>query len=168
VFKKHTGQNLNVDFNSPLIVLTPSATDIYNDMLAATHSKEKAAVLAELHTSAPKLVDIIYDHVFKYLDKNAPEALYSAQKYDTDLTVHLDAMLGAIPPIEAGPILNSKLPTDFASILNVGWTVLLTKLVDLQVKPSGSDKFASDRLERLQGLLSKAVELSEARRIWLG
>jgi hypothetical protein len=166
IFKKHTMQDLTEDFNSPLILKAPTANDIYNDVRVQTNSNEKAAVLAELHNSIPHLVPIVYDHVRQYLENHAPEALYSSQKYDADLSEHLKPMLEAIPPIEAGATLTSKTPTDFASILNVGWAVLLTKLADLRVKPTVPDPFSSDRLERLQGLLFKAVELSEARRSW--
>jgi hypothetical protein len=95
IFKKHTGQDLCADFNSPLIVLTPSADDIYNDVYSSTHSSERAAVLAELHVSIPQLIDVVYNHVEHYLQNNAPDALYSAQQYDDDLTGHLNAMLGA-------------------------------------------------------------------------
>jgi hypothetical protein len=165
-FEKHTGQVLSEDFNSPLIIRTPSANDIYNDVFLANHSKERAAVLAELHGSIPQLVSIVYEHVFTYLKDNAADALYSPQKYDLDMSDHLQAMLGAVPPIESRTPDQGNAPTDFASILNIGWAALLTKLADLQVKVSGPDPFGSDRLERLQGLLSKAVELSEARRSW--
>jgi len=139
---------------------------IFNDVFSATQSREKAAVLAELHGSIVKLVPIIYEHVLQYLRDNASDALYSPAMFDQDLTDHLGALLEAVPPIEAGTLAEGKTPADFASILNVGWAVLLTKLSELQVKPSGPDPFGSDRTERLQGLLSKAVELSEARRIW--
>jgi hypothetical protein len=167
-FKKHTQQELTEDFNSPLIITTPAATEIFKDVLAATNSKERAAVLAELHTSIHHLVPIVYDHVYQYLRNNAVDAIYTPDKYDLDLQNHLLAMLGAVPPIEAGSLDEGKAPTEFATILNVGWAVLLTKLDELQVKTSEPDPFSSNRLERLQGLLSKAVELSEARRIWQG
>ncbi len=119
--------------------------------------------MAQLYCGA-----IVYSHVHQYLKDNAPDALYSSDRYDLDLTNHLQVMLGAVPPIEAGSLEHGKTPTDFATILNVGWAVLLTKLADLQVKINEPDPFGSHRLERLQGLLSKAVELSEARRIWQG
>jgi hypothetical protein len=166
IFRKHTRQQLSEDFNSPLIMRTPGADEIYRDVLSATHSEPRAAILAELHGSAPQLVPIVYQHVENYLQTTAPEAIYSVEKYDRDLTDHLEAMLGAIPPIEAGSLPDGRTATDFASILNVGWVVILTRLNNLRVKPTGPDPFGSDRLDQLQGLLSKAVELSEARRTW--
>jgi hypothetical protein len=165
-FKKHTQQTLTEDFNSPLILRTPSTTIIFGDVFAATNSKEMAAVLAELHDAIEHLVPIVYRHVHDYLKNNAPDAIYTSAKYDLDLNDHLSPMLSAVPPIEAGSFDQGKRPTDFATILNVGWAVLLTKLAELQVKTNEPDPFGSNRLDRLQGLLSKAVELSEARRIW--
>src|SRR5260370_26844418 len=71
--------------------------------------------------------EIVYSHVHQYLKDNAPDALYSSDRYDLDLTNHLQVMLGAVPPIEAGSLEHGKTPTDFATILHVGWAVLLTK-----------------------------------------
>jgi hypothetical protein len=166
VFKKHSLYDLTEDFNSPLILRTPSPDQIYNELLTASQPREKSAVISELHASIPSIVPIVYQHVYHYLQANASAAVYSAQKYDDDLQEHLNPMLAAVPPIESGPDLENKTPTEFASILNVGWVVLLTKLSELRVKPTGPERFGSNRLERLQGLLAKAVELSEARRIW--
>ena len=101
-----------------------------------------------------------------YLLANAPTTVYSPLRLDQDLKVHLAALLEAIPPIEFGADLTTKKPADFPSILNVGWIVLLVKLRDLRVRPSGGAKFGSDHAESLHSLLLKAVELSEARRLW--
>jgi hypothetical protein len=96
------------------------------------------------------------------LQANAPDAIYSAKRYGDDLKEHLAPMLAA----EAGSDLEHKTPTEFASILNVGWIVLLTQLSELRVKLAGPEHFGSNRLDKLQGLLAKAVELSEAKRLW--
>ncbi len=165
IFKKHTAKDLTEDFNSPLVLRPPDSDQLYVD-LCTKQDQNIAAVLTELHASMPVLVGLVYDHVEQYLRTNATESIYSAQKYDADLSEHLGPMLVAVPPIEAGPSLDSKVPTEFASILNVGWAVLLTKLGDLQVRAKEPDLFGANRLEVLQGLLSKAVELSEARRVW--
>jgi hypothetical protein len=166
IFEKHLKQNLTVDFNSPLITPTPAATEIFNDMLSEGHSQQKAAVLAELHGSIGKLIPAVYRHVGRFLEENAKDAIYLPKRFDQDLTDHLDHLLGAVPPIEVGALDQGKTPTEFASILNVGWAALLTRLSDLRVKISAPDPFGSELAERLQGLLSKAVELSEARRVW--
>ncbi len=166
LFKRHTGAELTEDFNSALLQRTPDKTQFYKDATARNVSPEMAAVLAELHESIPRAVSIVYDHVFEYLRTHARDAIYSPDQYDQDLTEHLNPMLAAVPPIEVGRDLAAKAPAEFASILNVGWAVLLTKLPELRVKTSGPDQFRSERLERLHDLLLKAVELSEARRTW--
>jgi len=166
LFKKHTAQELTQDFNSHLLQLTPNADKIFADAVAKKITNEHAAVLAEVHTSMPKAVQLVYDHVYAYLQANAADAIYTPDQYDKDLTDHLEPMLAAVPPIESGSDLRRKTSTEFATILNVGWAVLLTKLPDLRVKTSGADQFHCERLERLHGLLLKAVELSEAKRTW--
>jgi hypothetical protein len=122
-------------------VATPPPTDIFGDVLSATQSPEKAAVLAELHGSISRLVPVVYQHVQKYLTDNAKDALYLPKTFDQDLKDHLPALLGAVPPIESGTLDAGKTPTDFASILNVGWAVLLSKLSNFKVKPSSQDPF---------------------------
>jgi hypothetical protein len=166
VFKQHLEQDLSVEFNSPLIVPAPFADDRYTDMISEGYSPATAAVITELHESIDKLIPLVYAHVREFLERNAKGAIYCPGKFNTDLTDHLEALLGAVPPIEVGGFERGKTPTEFASILNVGWAVLLTRLRDLRVKTSGTDPFGSEKAERLQGLLSKAVELSEARRAW--
>ncbi len=167
VFAKHTGQPLTEDFNSPFLIRTPNKSQIYQDMLTAYDDDvEKAAVLTELHESMPAVVNLIYDQVRQFMLKEAPEAIYTAKMYDSDLGIHLNAILAAIPPIETGEQLGKKEPTSFATIINVGWVALLTKLSDLRVKTAADDKFGAEKLERLHALLLKAVELSEARSTW--
>ncbi len=166
IFEKHTGQRLTEEFNSPMLRRTPSKDQIANDAIARRITTNTAAVMAELHELIPRIVDIVYDQIRNYLTGSAPDAIYTPAQYDRDLSEHLAPMLVAVPPIETGAALDARTPTDFASILNVGWCVLLTKLSDLRIKTSGSDQFHSERLERLHSLLLKAVELSEARRSW--
>jgi len=165
-FKQHTEFDLTEDFNSPLILKTPPADQMFAELVSSAKSREQAAVMTELHQSITTIIPVIYQNVEQYLSANAPDTMYSADRYGADLTEHLVAMLAAVPPIEAGQMLTKKAPAEFATILNVGWAVLLTKLGDLRVRPSRPEHFGSARLERLQGLLAKAVELSEARRRW--
>lgn len=167
VFHAHTGHALHDDFNSVLMIRTPSSDDIYQDKLKIPKEKEVAAILAEMHGSISKAVPVIYDTVRDYLLKNASDAIYTVQQYKNDLATHLEPILSAIPPLEVGNTLDSKRPAEFASILNVGWSMLLTKLPELRVKVD-DDAFDSKKLECLHGLLLKAVELSEARRDWMG
>lgn len=166
IFRKHTGQELTEDFNSSLLVATPDKNQIFLDLYATYSDTEVAAVLSELHDFIPSIVDQIYVRVDDHLQTNAADAIYSVSRFNDDLTKHLEAMLVAIPPIEDRVQGALPLPTEFASILNVGWVVLLTKLRELRVKTRSADALSYEKLERLHGLILKAVELSEARRQW--
>jgi len=172
VFQKHTGSALTDDFNSPLIWKVSSANDIltYARSLIGRGGKpvytdDQAHVLAELHDFMPRVVPLIFEYVHTYLQDHAPDMIYTVDKYDSDLAAHMQPMLLAIPPIESGVNLTERQAAAFASILNVGWAVLLTKLDDLQVGV-GEDPLRAKRLETLHDLLLKAVELSEARKAW--
>jgi hypothetical protein len=166
VIHAHTGEDLVDDFNSSLLLRLPSVDQIAADLSVSLPDQEHAAALAELIPFCVNIAGTIYQQVEAYLSSNAPATIYSPDRLDQDLKAHLDALREAIPPIESGADLNTKVPTDFASILNVGWIVLLVELRDLRVRPSGDGKFGSDSAESLHSLLLKAVELSEVRRLW--
>lgn len=166
IFTKHTGQTLTEDFTSPLVLATPDKDKIASDMETLYRNKETAAVLAELHESIQKVESIVYQHVGDFMAKTAPDVIYTPAKFDADLSEHLVPMLAAIPPMESGTQLNAKKPTNFASIINIGWVVSLTKLDELRVKDKSRGDFGAEKLERLHALLLKAVELSEVRKLW--
>ncbi len=164
IFTRYTGHALTENFNSPLLVPTPTKDEIFADM-ERYEGRKTAAVLAELHELMPNVVPIIYKHVEEYMKAHAPGALYTPENYKKDLHNHLEPMLAAIPPIETGLRLTDKVPTEFSSILNVGWATLLTKLPELRVRTK-DDQLGVEKLKCLHELLLKAVELSEARRLW--
>ena len=66
---------------------------------------------------------------------------------------------------QLGDEISAMKPTEFSTIINIGWAVLLSKLSELRVR-TGDDPIGSEKMEKLHGLLLKAVELSEARRLW--
>jgi hypothetical protein len=107
-----------------------------------------------------------YGSVRDYLDQNKPNLIYTAANYESDLANHLPALLAAIPPIENGLEIGQRAPCDFATIINVGWVALLTKLDQLKVRTTPDDLLGAEKVERLHDLLLKAVELSETRREW--
>jgi hypothetical protein len=166
VFEKHTGTKLTATINSRLIVAAPSEADIAQDMLDDGHSPEESAVIAALHGSMVPIAQATYGSVRDYLKQNKPTLIYTASNYENDLTNHLLALLAAIPPIENGLEIGQRTPCDFATIINVGWVALLTKMDQLQVRATPADLLGADKVERLHDLLLKAVELSEARREW--
>jgi hypothetical protein len=53
-----------------------------------------------------------------------------------------------------------------ASILNIGWATLLTRLDRIPDKGGTAGLSDARRFDQLHQLLLKAVELSEARRLW--
>lgn len=160
VFKNSIGVELLEDFNSALMRGTPDSTTVFEDM--QQHGNEAAAVMAELHQSMKLIDSVIYEIVRKYLSQRAPSTLYTPNQFEFDLEEHLDAVLDAIPPIESGEGLDQKAPAKFATILNVGWVTMLTRLDGLKILSDGD----ADKLEKFHGLLLKGVELSEIRREW--
>jgi hypothetical protein len=170
VFNKWTGAKLTDDFNSPLMRRVPDSNTVFNHTRSTfggktVYSDEQAHIMAELHDFMPVAAPVVFSCVEDFLVTNAPMEVYTAEKYNEDLKTHLEPLLLAIPPIESGVNLDDREPAGFASILNVGWAVLLTKLDDLQVRVE-EDPLRAERLEKLHGLLLKAVELSEARKAW--
>lgn len=168
VFRKYGGVALSEDFNSPLLAKTPSADEVFKDALSGAlrrvYDRQTAAVVAELHSSIGALTQYIYPQAEQYLRSSAPKLIYTPANFAADLKHHLAPMLAAIPPVERRVGRSKQGPTDFASILNVGWVTLLTKLGKLRVATENDTE--RDRLESLHGLLLKAVELSEIRREW--
>jgi hypothetical protein len=166
VFETHTGIKLTPEINSSLIVTAPAEAEIFRDMTADGHTSEESAVIAALHGSMESIAQATYASVRDYLRQNCPTLIYTPNNYDNDLMNHLSALLAAIPPIENGLEVAQRTPCDFATILNVGWVALLTKLDQLRVRVSPGDGLRAETVERLHDLLLKAVELSEARREW--
>lgn len=163
VFERHTREHLDETFNSGILIPTPSTAEISNDLRGAGADDGTAAVMAELHSSMPYLIPIIYTQARNHLITTAPSAIYTVEQYDADLTSHLQPMLAAIPPIES-PSGEITVPTDFACILNIGWATLLTKLAEFRIATNENDNW--ERMEALHSLLEKAVELSEVKRLW--
>jgi hypothetical protein len=163
IFERHTGEPLVETFNSGILIPTPTTAEIWNDVRGTGADDATAAIMSELHGSMPHLLSIIYTQARSHLIATAPIAIYTVEQYDADLTSHLKPMLAAIPPIESASG-DGTVPTDFASILNVGWATLLTKLDDFRIATDGNDYW--ERMEALHNLLEKAVELSEVKRLW--
>lgn len=167
IFRSYTGLNLTEDFNSVLLLPAPDTDTVYNALIRDVngYNPRFCAVMAELHDSMQRVEQVVYDGVRTYMRDHAPEAIYTPQKYRNDLKEHFHAMLAAIPPVERGQDLGQKESVDLSSILNIGWTTLLAKLGELRVRTE-SDSFDELKLERLNGLLLKALELSYAKRQW--
>ena len=167
IFEKHSGCLLTPEFNSASLMRTPEKIRIIADaMINHDVTKAEAHLIAELHDSIPKVVETIYSNVHSHLESVCPDAIYKPSDFDADLNSFLMPMLSAIPPIEMGARLEDRRPTDFSTILNVGWVTLLTKLDELKVRSERKDR-RTEKLEKLHQILLKAVELSEAKRRWM-
>lgn len=108
----------------------------------------------------------VFDAARTYLEEDCPDMIYSPAQFSADWDRHVDALCALIPPIE---YIEGDAPqaSSLTSILNVGWAALLTRLDDVGGGPAVENgALAASRMERLNELLLKAVELSEARRLW--
>lgn len=167
VFLKRTGVELQEGINSQLLE-QPAADDVLIESLVAKdYDEEEARILCLL----PDLVESVSEEVFRtahdHISSISPSLVYTSQQLDRDLEEHLDALTMAIPPIEFGVSLESTTHAELSSILNVGWAVLLTRLDQLAVRQEEPQLLIAEKSEKLHSLLVKAVELSEAKRIWM-
>ena len=166
-FKRKTKRELTITINNALLPTEVSAEKIYADIRAGSRDTWRsltACTSAELVDQIIGFSDNIYDYARAYIVNINSRLIYTPDKFERDLSVHVDGMLYAIPPIECAEDGGVIVPADFVSILNIGWVVLLTRLD--QLKLGGKNVSVGRRIEVLQGLILKAVELSEARRTW--
>ncbi|WP_456854448.1 hypothetical protein [Bradyrhizobium sp. USDA 4501] len=167
VFARITGVELRQGINSQLLE-QPAADDVLIESLVAKeYDDEEARILCLL----PDLVESVHEEVFRtaydHIAEIAPSLLYTSQQLDHDLEEHLEALVMAIPPIEFGVSLEATTHAELSSILNVGWAVLLTRLDRLAVRQEANQLLIAEKSEKLHSLLVKAVELSEAKQIWM-
>ena len=191
-FEKHTESTLSEDFNSALLPHLPNADEIFELYFRTKkYDYREAAIFAELSIRLHLVVPSIYGSVSKFLQEHHPDAIYSPEQLDRDLTKHLTSLLRAVPPIEEGADLSeislrvdpgtddgraaeqslddhlkSSTPVGFPSILNVGWAAILTKHAELRVKITDAYNADCQKLDQLHNLLLKGIELSEAFRSW--
>ncbi len=164
VFEEFTDMPLTEDFNSPLMGPTALKTDVFAQLRRSKIPIMESAIVSELHETMHLVLPVIYRRVHEYLKAVAEDMIYTSEHFHSDLSNHLEPLLSAIPPIECVDN-GTHIPTEFPTILNVGWVALLTGLEDLKLRTNGKDSGA-EKLEQLHDVLIKAVELSEARRSW--
>ena len=124
-----------------------------------------AAICVELVPYARQTATSIFNATQAHLQQNCPQMIYKPSNLDVDLNQHLDLLCSLVPPVEYhdGPTVRA---TSLASILNVGWAALLTRLRSIPPGVGTSGDVDARRMERLHDLLIKAVELAEARLLW--
>ncbi|MEY9543200.1 hypothetical protein ABIE85_006260 [Bradyrhizobium diazoefficiens] len=169
-FKKLTGVELTESINSSLlegdIGSLPSHERLIR-VLSGRFPANEAAILGFLPDLIETIADKVYKEAERIVSETRPSLLYTSAQFESDLREHLDNLINAVPPIESGMKIGAKVPTELASILNVGWAALLTKLDGLAVREEGAEFLSAEKSEKLHSLLIKAVELSEARRKWM-
>lgn len=170
VMIKFTDGTINEDFNSVLMPGLPDADMLFGEFNKRGLKLELSAVLSELPSIILQLGPLICEAVVHEFCEDARKTplLYTVSRFKEDLKTHLSALLSAIPPIETGAKLFDRSPTEFATILNVGWMALLCKIGDFEIDTSDVPDHLTNgaKAEALHNLLLKAVELSEIRRQW--
>ena len=165
VFYRHTGKRITADFNSPNIPPMPSG-DLY-DSFNGQFASLDAMIFVELLPMLDALAADIYVSAENTLRAKRDELVYTPARLDRDLSDYLDDLCALIPPIERQCDGGAEAAT-LAGIMNVGAAALLTRMNDFGRGsfPEADDAATAHKIERLHELLLKAVELSEARRMW--
>ncbi|MCA9131111.1 MAG: hypothetical protein KDB22_28700 [Planctomycetales bacterium] len=170
VFEAITGTPITARMNCPHVAELPDQDTLYSDLRnqlgAGENAILEAAIAVELVPLIQTIAGDIRAEARAILEASNPEMIYQPAHLKDDLNHHLEAICALIPPIEhRGP--DGAEPSTLAGVLNVGWAALLCKLQEFPdtSRPAGYDETAA-KMEKLQELLLKAVELSEARRQW--
>ncbi len=166
VIQKKTGLVITETINSPHIPACPQGDDLFIDLLDEYNVYE-AAICTELVTYLENISAEIYGAARTYLEALPAEIIYRPTQLELDIDAHLDLLCQLVPPIEYRDEQNAVRPSSLATILNVGWIALLTRLDRIPApREKAGDDIDAAKMERLHELLLKAVELSEARRLW--
>ena len=132
-------ESLQENFNSIFMLELPNADILYREFKNRRLEDEPAAVLAELPGviihQGPLICEAILEGFLK--DTTNADEIYTVGQFKTDLETHITPLLQAIPPIETGVKFEEKRPTNFATILNVGWVALLCKLDEFEIDTGG-------------------------------
>lgn len=165
VFQAKTGLGLTEEFNSPHIAKCLPPDQMYAE-LKQRHDVVTAAICVELMPAIAALAQTVFAAAHAELQASSAALVYTPAQLAVDLDRHLELLCNLIPPVEFQQDGAFK-PCTLASILNVGWCALLTK-VDLFPKARGLGSSSPDaaRMECLHELLLKAVELAETRQLW--
>ena len=167
VFKECTGADFDLEINSIGIPSCPAGDTLFNMLKSYNYSDLTAAVITESIPYVKAIYPYIFDTVSTYLKNECPTLIYTPEKLNFDLKTHLEALCYLIPPIEYKDEHTDDIkPVELASVLNVGWAALLTKLDKISVQNGQVGSEITWKMERLHSLLIKAVELAEARRAW--
>jgi hypothetical protein len=166
VFRAKTSTAITETINSPNIPACPQGDTLFQE-LRTEYGATDAAICTELVPYLQTIGAAVFTATQDYLDRICPNLLYSPQQLNADLGDPLDMLCALVPPIEARA--NSAADPEamgLASILNIGWATLLTRLDRIPDKGGSPGRSDARRFDQLHQLLLKAVELSEARLLW--
>ena len=153
------------DLNSPNIPACPAPDVLFNE-IKDRQGIVDAAIVVELIVYAQAISPTIFDAAQSFLTANCPALIYRPADLRQDIADFVVPLCALIPPIERRALDGSMKPATLTSILNVGWVTLLAKLDEIPVPRGATGNIIARKMERLHELLLKAVELSEARRVW--
>jgi hypothetical protein len=164
VFRQKTTLTIDATVNSPHVPTCPPADPLFAE-LEPQYGLLDAAICVELVPYISVVAPTIFQKARAHLSAVCPDLIYTPAQLGNDLDEHLDSLCRLVPPIEYR---NAKgvFPAALSSILNVGWAALLTRLDEVPENPEPPGDKNARKMERLHALLLKAVELSEARRLW--
>ena len=95
-----------------------------------------------------------------------PGKAYSPSRYKDDIGKLEPLLINVIPPGEDFGDGNFR-PTEMSSILNVGWDLFLSEMPNLSANLPKQETTSPYQLrQKLQGLLVKALEISETKLSW--
>jgi hypothetical protein len=165
VFRSKTGVPLlDQSINSPHIPPCPPGDQLLQELKTILNPLD-SVICVELIQFIELIGGKVYEATEAYLQSICSDLIYTPSQLETDLDYHLENLCNLVPPIEYSDASGCH-ATTLASIMNVGWAALLTRL-DKISEPSGTFGTGTARkMERLHELLLKAVELSEAKRLW--
>lgn len=165
VMQTDCGLTVAEDLNSPNIPACPPSGTLFLE-IKNTLGDVDAAIVVELVDFARVIAPTIFSAARDHLTANSADLIYKPADLRKDISDFVMPLCALIPPIERRSILGVVEPATFTSILNVGWVTLLAKLDEIPVPATIAENVIAKKMERLHELLLKAVELSEARRVW--
>ena len=162
------GFKIEDSINSPNLTICPSVDALFELLTNRDNGWDvpTAAICAELVDFVPTLVDKIHSAAKTHLLSLAPQLIYDVEQFEADLDNHLSEVYLLIPPIER-QVNGIAESAGLATILNVGWAALLGGLEDFPPPDKNDLDAQAQKMERLHSLLLKALELSEARTVWM-
>ncbi len=164
VFQTKAGLAITETVNSAHVPLCPPADQLFVE-LGRLYAPLVAAICVELVPYLEAIADTVFDKTAAYVRKLSAHLVYQPSQLAFDLDNHLDLICALVPPIEYRDSTGLH-AASLASILNVGWAALLTRIDEMEKPRDFIFDPATGKMEQLHELLLRGVELSEARRVW--